>query len=231
MILNCTTVADAWIKTHKHLDEHGIKTSGIREVPNLTINISDFRQSKTFDRLFRKIFGDERIDYPSSYSFVDPRTKKGYVWRQNEDNLKWTATYWGRLINWQGQFNQIEQAMKRLKEHKSSKTIVAAVFDPISDGKKVMGGLPCLLSVDFKPRDEGLHLTCFFRSMRFNKSGYGDFDAFVRLGLFLAEECGLKLHRVSFIAGSGHIGGGEEYKNMKTLLTEYENAKSKSRRG
>lgn len=219
MILNCTTVANAWVKTIRYCDEHGIKASGIKEVPNLTINITDFRHNARFDRFFRAVFGDERIDYASSYSFVDPRVKgkKGYQWRQNQEG-KWTKTYWGRLISWQGTFNQIEQIMKRLKEHKSSKTIVAAVFDPISDGRKVMGGLPCLLSIDFKPRDDGLHITCFFRSMRFNKSGYGDFDAFVRMGLFLAEECGLTLAKVSFVAGSGHIGGGVEYKNARELL-------------
>lgn len=226
-ILSCTTVSDAWVKTFEYLDKNGVKSSGLKEELNLAIEITDFKHDKTFDRYFRSIFGDERIDYASSYSFIDPRTEGGY--RQNQEG-KWTKTYWGRLHNWNGTFNQIEQVLKRLKQKNSAKTIVAQVMDPISDGKKVMGGLPCLLSVDFKPRPEGLHITCYFRSMRYSKSGYGDFDAFTRMGLFLCEEAGLKLAKVTFIAGSGHISSsGIEYDNSKALIAKLA-AKADSRR-
>jgi len=215
-VLQCTTIEDAWIQSIKTLDTYGKKESGIKEELNLVIEITDFKKCKRFDKHFRKVFGDERIDYASAYTFIDPR-EKGYT--QIEKGAKWTATYWSRLHNWYGMFNQIEQIKKRLKEHKSAKTIAASVYDPISDGKKVMGGMPCLLSLDFKPRPEGLHITAFFRSMRLSKSGYGDFDAVVALGQYLCEEADLSLHKVTFIAGSGHIStSGDEYKKTKELL-------------
>jgi thymidylate synthase len=223
-ILRCSTVANAWVRTISYLDQHGEKTSGLKEELNMIVKISDFTHDPVFDKHFRKIFGDERIDYASSYSFVDPRAKKGkkflneYDWKQNQVG-KWTTTYWGRMISWNGTFNQIEQTIKRLKEHKSAKTISIMVFDPASDGRKVMGGMPCCLSIDIKPRPEGLNITAFFRSMRYTKSGYGDFDAFVKLGQFLASESGTKLASITFIAGSGHISSsGEEYQQAKTLL-------------
>ena len=49
-----------------------------------------------------------------------------------------------------------------------------SIYDPKSDGRKTMAGMPCLLSIDLKPRKDGLYLTAFFRSMRISKSGYAD---------------------------------------------------------
>ena len=57
------------------------------------------------------------------------------------------------MISWNNEFNQIEQTIKRLKEHKNSKTIAMQIYDPKSDGRKTMSGMPCLLSIDLKTLD------------------------------------------------------------------------------
>ena len=66
----------------------------------------------------------------------------------NDSSVKWNKTYWGRMISWNNEFNQIEQTIKRLKEHKNSKTIAMQIYDPKSDGRKTMSGMPCLLSIE-----------------------------------------------------------------------------------
>ena len=177
---------------------------------------------KTFDSTFREIFGDDRIDYASSVTFVPPKQHpfvEGLQYQQNDISVKWNKTYWGRMINWNNSFNQVEQTIKRLKEHKNAKTIAMSIYDPKSDGRKTMSGMPCLLSVDLKPREEGLYLTAFFRSMRISKSGYADWVALCQLGKFLCEEADLKLKRVTTIGGSVHLGDmNNEKKNVRELF-------------
>lgn len=223
--IKAKSCADAWLKTTRHLLDNGDKKLNWERL-NLAVEIEDFAENDEFDSHFREIFGADRIDYASSVTFVEPVESlmfEGLEYCQNNPDAKWNKTYWGRLIQWNGEYNQIEQTIKRLKEHKNAKTIAMQVFDPKSDGRKVMGGMPCLLSIDLKPRPDGLHLTAFFRSMRISKSGYADWDALVKMGKFLCEQSGLKLKRVTTIGGSVHLGTmNNELKNTRKLLEVFD---------
>ena len=221
-IIKANSPTDAWLQSHQYLLENGNK-----DVMNESINMSveienNFDTDEKFDSLFREIFGDDRIDYASSVTFVSPKPHPfmdGLQYQQNDTSVKWNKTYWGRMISWNNEFNQIEQTIKRLKEHKNSKTIAMSIYDPKSDGRKTMAGMPCLLSIDFKPRKDGLYLTAFFRSMRISKSGYADWVALCQLGKFLCEEADLKLKRVTTIGGSVHLGDmNNEKKNVRELF-------------
>ena len=222
-IIKATSPTDAWLQSHRYLLDSGNKKV-MNESINMVVEIEDnFDIDKTFDSTFREIFGDDRIDYASSVTFVPPRQHpfmEGLQYQQNDTSVKWNKTYWGRMISWNNEFNQIEQTIKRLKEHKNSKTIAMQIYDPKSDGRKTMSGMPCLLSVDLKPREEGLYLTAFFRSMRISKSGYADWVALCELGKFLCEQADLKLKRVTTIGGSVHLGDmNNEKKNVRKLFS------------
>ena len=222
-IIKANSPTDAWLQSHQYLLENGNK-----DVMNESINMSveienNFDTDEKFDSLFREIFGDDRIDYASSVTFVPPKPHPfmdGLQYQQNDTSVKWNKTYWGRMISWNNEFNQIEQTIKRLKEHKNSKTIAISIYDPKSDGRKTMAGMPCLLSIDLKPRKDGLYLTAFFRSMRISKSGYADWVALCELGKFLCEQADLKLKRVTTIGGSVHLGDmNNEKKNVRKLFS------------
>jgi len=205
-----------------------VNQSGIIEGLNVCTVITEFTDNPSFDTEFRKIFTDERIDYASSVTFVKPKrngdafgmgNSDKLVYKQNEKGKLWTDTYWGRLISWDGKFNQIERSIERLKEHKNSKTISMSVYAPHKDGKKTQAGIPCLLSIDLKPRNGELHLTAFFRSQAVSKSGYADYHALVKMGKFLAEESDMKLKTVTNFACSSHLRTqNNELKNSKLLL-------------
>ena len=222
-IIKAKSPTNAWFQSHKYLLENGNK-----DVMNESINMSveienNFDTDEKFDSLFRDIFGDDRIDYASSVTFVEPKPHpfmSGLQYQQNDTSVKWNKTYWGRMISWNNEFNQVEQTIKRLKEHKNSKTIAMSIYDPKSDGRKTMAGMPCLLSIDLKPRKDGLYLTAFFRSMRISKSGYADWVALCELGKFLCEQADLKLKRVTTIGGSVHLGDmNNEKKNVRKLFS------------
>jgi thymidylate synthase len=221
-IIEATSIASLWCKTYGTIKRDGVKVSGIQEISNLIMVLrGNFGTNKTFDKHFRSIFGDERIDYASSVTFVQPKkTMIGWSYQQNEPMTKWTNTYWGRMINFSGQVNQIEAAIKKLAGGKNTKMISIAVYDPVSDSKKVMGGVPCLSSLDIKPRNKELHITAFFRSMRFSKAGYADIKALCDLGLYLCSRTDMTMGSLTLHATSGHnFYSGEEAVNGNKLLT------------
>ena len=235
IVVEAKNIDSLWRKTMSAIMEHGEKISGIQEIPNLVLVLTEnFRSSRFFDTEFRKAFGDERIDYAKSVTFVRPEMGMTEpVYKQNDPGAKWTNSYWGRMISWQGEVNQIESAIKKLKGGKNTKMISIGVYDPKSDHKKVMGGVPCLSSIDIKPRNDKLDITAFFRSMRFSKAGYADVAALCDLGMWLCERSGSKLElgSITCIATSGHIFySGDEFRQAKQLLDVLNN-RSQSRKG
>lgn len=221
-IIEATSIAQLWCKTYGTIKRDGVKVSGIQEIPNLVMVLTEnFGTNKTFDKEFRRIFGDERIDYASSVTFVQPKKNMLNVWsyEQNDPKAKWTNSYWGRMIKFQDEVNQIEAAIKKLSNGKNTKMISIAIYDPVSDSKKVMGGVPCLSSIDIKPRNKQLDITAFFRSMRFSKAGYADVKALCDLGLYLCKRTGMEMGSLTLLATSGHnFYSGEEAVNGNELL-------------
>jgi thymidylate synthase len=221
---NC---AEAWIKATQDILDKGMNMGGLYEILNMGIEIKSSEVCPVFDKEFRDIFGDERIDYAKSVTFVKPEPNMLFPqmleYQQNKEG-KWTNSYWGRMISWNGGFNQIEQAIKRLRENKQAKTIVIGVYDPQSDGKKVMGGMPCLLTIDLKPRGGKLNLTANFRSQAVSKSGYADYMALVDLCDFLCKESGcLDFGLVTSFAHSCHVRTqNNELKNSRELMRRYD---------
>lgn len=237
-IITAKSIPQLWCKTLQTIKSEGQKVSGIQEIPNLVMVLTDdFKVDspggKFFDRNFRKIFGDERIDYAASVTYVRP--SKGltgeWIYEQNAPNVKWTNSYWGRLTNFAGEVNQIEAAIKKL-DGKNTKMISLSVYDPKSDHRKVMGGVPCLSSLDLKPRNKKLDITAFFRSMRFSKAGYADVKALCDLGNYLCERSGMEMGSLTLIATSGHIFySGDEFRNSNELLELCRERARKARKG
>ena len=215
--------ATAWVKTTKYLLVNGERRGSLLERLNVGIEIESSEFDENFDTKFREIFGDDRIDYASSYTFLKPNSSglfpDDFSYEQIDPTSKWTKTYWGRMISWNSNFNQVEQAIKRLREHVASKTIVISIYDPHTDGRKTMAGMPCLLCIDLKPRDGKLYLTANFRSMAITKSGYADYWAISQLADFLCKQSDLEFGLVTLMAHSCHLRSDHgELDNSKKLL-------------
>lgn len=232
-IIEANNIDSLWYRTMKTLLMEGEKMSGIQEIPNLILVLREnFRSSSFFDKEFRRIFGDERIDFASSVTFVPPQegmVSPTYV--QNDPKAKWTKTYWGRMINFGGSINQIEEAIKKLSKGKNTKMISIGIYDPTSDHRKVMGGVPCMTALDVKPRNGKVDLSVFMRSMRFSKSGYGDVHALCELGKYLCERSNMEMGSLTMFATSGHtFYSGEEFNNCKALMTSMEDRKKQKKK-
>jgi thymidylate synthase len=230
-VILANSPGEAWVETSLYILENGVNVGGLTEELNVITEISYFRNGEweqEFDSKFRKIFGDDRIDYAKSVTFLKPEPKKPVNdFFQEEEGLDykfikdhWYQSYWGRMVSWRGEFNQIEQVIKVLSTGQNVKRCELIIYDPIKDAKNPYSQ-PCMVAIDLKPRDGKLYLTSMLRSNRISKSGYADYTALTELGHFLCEQSGLELGKVTVIANSCHIGTmNKEKKNTIKLLNE-----------
>jgi len=225
-VIEATSPGDAWVKVSKHLLEHGTKVGNLTEELNVMTEITEFKSDDWFDSHFREVMGDDRIDYAKSVTFVKPEPKvSDNPFFQEEEGLDYTfikehyhQSYWGRMVSWRGEFNQVENVIKILSTGKAVKRCELIIFDPIRDARNPYSQ-PCMIAIDLKPRNGKLYLTSIIRSNRVSKSGYADYTALVEMGHFLSEQSGLELGKVSVLACSCHIGDmNQEKKNTIKLL-------------
>lgn len=225
-IIEAVSPGDAWVKVSKHLLQNGIKIGDLTEELNVMTEITKFESDDWFDAHFRNIMGDDRIDHASSVTFVEPKPKvSDNKFFAEEEGLdypfikdKWYETYWGRMVAWGGNFNQVENVIKILKTGKAVKRCELIIYEPSRDAKNQYSQ-PCMIAIDIKPRNGKLFLTSILRSNRVSKSGYADYSALVKMGKFLAKESGMELEKVSVLACSCHIGtmNDEKKKTIKLL--------------
>ena len=226
-VIEATSPGDAWVKVSKHLLEHGTKVGNLTEELNVITEITEFKSDDWFDSHFREVMGDDRIDYAKSVTFVKPEPKvSDNPFFQEEEGLDYTfikehyhQSYWGRMVSWRGEFNQVENVIKILSTGKAVKRCELIIFDPIRDARNPYSQ-PCMIAIDLKPRNDKLYLTSIIRSNRVSKSGYADYTALVEMGHFLSEQSGLELGKVSVLACSCHIGDMNQEKKKTIKLLE-----------
>jgi thymidylate synthase len=218
-IITASGASDAWIQASKEVLSTGTDRGDLIEILNGIIEISTFNDNQGFDLHFRRIMGDDRIDYASAVTFVQPTVSMLGDFSYNPISPNWHDTYFGRMCNWQGQYNQLENCLKILKQGIAVKRCELLIYDPIRDSRN-MYKQPCLLAIDLKPRDGKLYLTAFFRSQAISKSGYADYTALINLGKWLASNSNLVLETVTIHATSLHVRRQkQELKKTKELLS------------
>lgn len=225
-VIEATSPGDAWVKVSKHLIANGVKVGDLTEELNVMTEITEFQSDDWFDPHFREIMGEDRIDYAKTVTFLEPKpfvsdspffqAEEGLEYKFIKD--KWSDSYWGRMVAWQGTFNQVENVIKILKTGKAVKRCELIIFDPSRDARNPYSQ-PCMLAIDIKPRNGKIYLTSIIRSNRVSKSGYADYTALVEMGKFLAKESNMELGKVSVLACSCHIGKmNDETKKTHKLL-------------
>lgn len=225
-VIEATSAGDAWVKVSKHLLENGEKVGNLIEELNVMTEITKFESDDWFDSHFRTVMGDDRIDFAKSVTFVEPTIKKSTnAFFSTDEGLEypfikehWYDSYWGRMVSWQGKFNQVENVIKILKTGMAVKRCELIIFDPSKDARNPYSQ-PCMLMIDLKPRNGKLYLTSVLRSNRVSKSGYADYTALIEMGKFLANQAELQLEKVSVLACSCHLGEmNQELVKTKKLL-------------
>lgn len=130
------------------------------------------------------------------------------------------GTYFGRMIKYTGirggtafTINQIEHIMGRWN-HRRAKSrrprvseLQISCFDPAKDhAGQALRGFPCLQQLSIAYEGGGLALSAYYPTQYIFDRAYGNYLGLCRLGLFLAHEMGLELHRVDCFISSPRLG-------------------------
>jgi thymidylate synthase len=124
--------------------------------------------------------------------------------------------YFERLIAFgPKKVNQLDHIIRTYQHgnHRRS-ALQASVFDPSVDHtNQRQRGFPCMQQVAFAPTGNGeMAVTAFYAVQYLFEKAYGNYLGLCHLGHFIAQELGLRLTRMTCIAGTaelGHVNKGD----------------------
>lgn len=112
--------------------------------------------------------------------------------------------------------DQVEQVVKKLKESPNTRRTVAVLWVPEIDGKKE-SGQPCIISIDFKIRDDKLHLSAVMRSNDMYGAVPSNWYGLAKLNEFVASEVGVESGPITTLSHSAHIYS-TDYSSIKDII-------------
>jgi thymidylate synthase len=165
---------------------------------------------------------EERDVLFKRYISVLPRMKK--VELRNKYGI-----YFERLIAFgKEKFNQLEHIISTYQRgnHRDS-ALQASTFDPLADHThQRQRGFPCMQQVAFAPygKDE-LAVIGFYAKQYLFERAYGNYLGLCNLGRFVAHELGLRLTKMTCVAGVATMGDINK-RDLEGLLQELKILKS-----
>jgi len=109
--------------------------------------------------------------------------------------------------------NQIKKIIQRLQKARYSKAATVVTLFPEHDISKI----PCLISIDFKIRNNQLNTTAFFRSQDVWKKQLNNFTLLVSLIQLICTSVNTKPGNLSLLIASAHIYNSD-LKNISKLI-------------
>jgi thymidylate synthase len=144
---------------------------------------------------------------PKEYSWNEERLEEYAGQLLSGVNPGFEYTYGERLRAWSlpGELplDQIEQAIRRLKESSATRRATAVTWIPPVDTAK--DEVPCMIVDDFKLRDGRLNLAVFFRSHDFAGAYPANLYGLARVLEYVGGEVGAEPGSISTTSASAHI--------------------------
>ena len=116
--------------------------------------------------------------------------------------------YGDRLFNNNG-YNQIKIIIDKLHENPNTKSATISLIDAELIGTSAR--IPCLTTLDFKIRDNKLHIYSFFRSQNVLNS-YGNMYGIIEIQKFIQKKLECKLGTIFMYISSPHYYKVDEEK-------------------
>lgn len=161
------------------------------------------------------------IDHPGSNDVILERYGNKETLRFIERNFReldsiseWGYSYAQRLYN-NHNSNQIEKVVETLRSNQFSKSATISLLDVFADKYHT----PCLVSIDFKIRNDALLLTAFFRSQDIGKKMYADALELLHIATAVAHELGIAQCEMILFISSAHIYQ-DDYTELVRILNE-----------
>lgn len=151
-------------------------------------------------RLWQVAKGDRKKLF-TYYGYAFPR----YRAMNPKDNNR--GLYFERMVSFgRGPMagNQLEWILSQYNGRQGVRRSMfqASIFDPDRDHVSTAQlQFPCMQHVSFEPTEDGLVVNAFYATQQLFVKGYGNYLGIAQLGVFMAQEMGLKLHRINVFVG------------------------------
>jgi thymidylate synthase len=167
--------------------------------------ITDERGSVTKELLNTVISIDNPMDEkaPEGYFWTGEKLDKYSEQFLSNDKQGFIYTYGNRLrAHFEG-IDQINEAIRRLKNFKESRRAISVTWDPKLDTKN--DEVPCMMLVDFKIRDGKLITTGLWRSHDIYGAWFPNAVGLSNLAKYVAGEVGVEVGVLTIHSISAHI--------------------------
>lgn len=113
----------------------------------------------------------------------------------------WGYSYGQRMYKFNGDYNQFEKIVEKLKKNPESKSATICFAHPGNDNKHS----PCIITLDFKIRNNKLNANAFFRSQDAGKKFYADIICMGKIMNLVSTEINVPVGELNIFISSLHI--------------------------
>lgn len=192
LMIKVTTIKNGWETLVKRIMSKGVEItdergSTTKEILNTIVSIQNPLDSESPEGYF---WTGEKLDkYSEQFLSSD---KQGFIY-----------TYGNRLREHFDGIDQIDEAIKRLKNFNESRRAISITWDPTVDTKN--DEVPCMMLVDFKLRDGKLNTTGLWRSHDIYGAWFPNAVGLTNLASYVAGEVGADVGTLTIHSISAHI--------------------------
>lgn len=177
----------------------------VKRIMSKGVEITDERGSTTKEILNTIVSIQNPLDSesPEGYFWTGEKLEKYSEQFLSSDKQGFIYTYGNRLRAHFDGIDQIDEAIKRLKNFNESRRAISITWDPTVDTKN--DEVPCMMLVDFKLRDGKLNTTGLWRSHDIYGAWFPNAVGLTNLASYVAGEVGADVGTLTIHSISAHI--------------------------
>ncbi|BDH79235.1 MAG TPA: thymidylate synthase [Methanothermobacter sp.] len=198
--ITANEIKDGWQKLIKKILKEGKPIKDERGTRTLEILNAIVEIQRPFRPNFYHI--NEEIETPKGYFWSGEKLKEYANQFLKPDKKGFIYTYGNRLRS-HFKVDQVEEAIKRLKNFKKTRRATMITWDPQVDTKE--DEVPCMILIDFKIRGNKLYTTGVWRSHDIYGAWFPNAVGLAHLAKYVAEKTGTKVGPITIHSISAHI--------------------------
>ena len=212
-MIQVSEIREGWETLVKKIMEKGAEIKDERgsitkELLNVMVTIENPLGKSPSDNFYLKnlqdkLAGIKNIKVPEGYFWSGEKLETYSQQFTSNDKQGFIYTYGNRLRAHFKGIDQIDEAIKRLKNCQESRRAISVTWDPTLDAEN--DEVPCMILVDFKIRDEKLFTTALWRSHDIYGAWFPNAVGLTYLAQYVAGEVGTSLGSITIHSISAHI--------------------------
>jgi len=207
LLIKADEIADGWETLVRKIMKEGQEIKDERG--SLTIELLNVMVS------IKHPLGKQLSGYLSNLARINNiKVPEGYFWSGekleiysqqflSKDRQGFVYTYGNRLRQHFQDIDQIQEAIKRLRNCEESRRAISITWDPVMDTQN--DEVPCMMLVDLKIRDGKLNTTGLWRSHDIYGAWFPNAVGLTNLAQYVAGELGVKVGTLTIHSISAHI--------------------------